>query len=140
VSVDIQWVDSSAYEQAECSILEHLGSVDGLIVPGGFGSRGVEGKINAIQHAREHGLPFLGICYGMQLAVVEYARNICGLRYAHTTEVYEQTPDPVVTLLPIQQQLLHEQKYGGTMRLGAYSALVKRGSLVHALYVDRMQD
>jgi len=140
VTVHIDWVDSSIYEQHGCSISEHLGDVDGLIVPGGFGARGVEGKINAITYARKNELPFLGICYGMQLAVIEYARNICGLKHAHTIEVYEKTPDPVVTLLPVQQQLLHEQKYGGTMRLGAYSALVKRGSLVHALYIDRMKD
>ncbi len=113
---------------------EILKDFDGIIVPGGFGDSGVEGKINAIRYARENDVPFLGLCYGMQLAVVEYARNVCGLRGAHTTEVDPNTPYPVIDIMPEQKKLIEEGKYGATMRLGAYPAILKKGTLVYNLY------
>lgn len=103
-----------------------LKNYDGILIPGGFGSSGVEGKIKAIKYAREHNIPFLGLCYGMQLAVVEYARNVCGLDRANTAEVDPKTPHPVIDILPTQKELLEKSDYGGTMRLGAYSAILKK--------------
>jgi len=105
--------------------------VDGVLVPGGFGERGVEGKIRAIQHARETGLPFFGICLGMQCAAIEYARNVLGLERAHTAEFSAETPHPVIHLMPDQRNV-HE--LGGTMRLGSYPCRVKPGTLAHRLY------
>ena len=110
---------------------EHLEEFDGLLVPGGFGSRGVEGKISAIQYAREHNIPLLGICLGMQLMVVEYARNMCGLKDANSTESEEDTPDPVIDLLPEQKEIYRK---GGTMRLGAYPCVIKEKTIAHKLY------
>ncbi len=92
------------------------------------------GKINVISCARTHGIPYLGLCYGLQLAVVEYARNVCGLLNAHTTEVDPKITHPVVTLLPLQKRLLKSNKFGGTMRLGAYSATIKPDTLISRLY------
>ena len=125
VQTNILWIDTSD-EQA---LKEGLADADAIIVPGGFGSRGVEGKIRAIQHCREHNKPFLGICYGLQLAVVEHARSL-GLD-AHTTEASPQTKEPVVTILKEQEAI---QEKGGTMRLGAYPAKLQEKSIVAMLY------
>ena len=108
-----------------------LDGVDGILVPGGFGERGLEGKIQAIRHARETGLPFFGICLGMQCAVIEFARDVLGLDDAHTTEHTSHTPHPVIALMPDQKNL-HEK--GGTMRLGSYACALERGSLAAKLY------
>lgn len=137
--VDVEWMDAAEFER-DAHKLARLGRVDGILVPGGFGAGGVEGKMAAITYARTRDIPFLGICYGMQLAAVEYARSVCGLSQAHTTEVDPATPHPVIALLPVQQQYLREHKYGGTMRLGAYSAVLQRGSVVHGLYAGQIQD
>jgi CTP synthase len=110
---------------------ELLEGVNGLLVPGGFGERGLEGKIEAIQHARESDLPFFGICLGLQCAVIEFARNAAGLRKAHTTEFDENTPDPVIHLMPDQENI---DEKGGTMRLGAWPCRVIAGTLAHQLY------
>lgn len=110
-----------------------LSIFDAIIVPGGYGSRGIEGKINTVKYARENNIPFLGICYGLQLAVVEYARNICKLAQAHTTEVHPQTAHPVITILPEQQQV---KIRSGTQRLGAQNARLIAGSLAANLYGD----
>ncbi len=107
---------------------------DGVIVPGGFGATGVEGKIRAVQLARENDIPFLGLCYGMQLAVVEFARNVAGLEGAHTTEVEGNTPHPVIDVLPEQAEVLGKGLYGGTMRLGEYAAHLIEGSLARRVY------
>ncbi|MEL6429244.1 MAG: CTP synthase [Planctomycetota bacterium] len=107
-----------------------LGDVHGLLVPGGFGERGVEGKIQAIRHARESGLPFFGICLGMQCAVIEFARNVLGLDGAHTSEHSEETPHPVISLMDDQEGV----PLGGTMRLGAYACDLTDGSLARELY------
>jgi CTP synthase len=121
--INIRWIDTSAQNF-------DLNNVSGVIVPGGFGSRGVEGKIKIIQECREKNIPLLGICYGLQLAVVEFARNVCGIN-AHTSEVNPETPNPVIDMLESQKEI---KEKGGTMRLGSYLAFVKENSLVHSLY------
>ncbi len=121
--INVKWVETSEDF--------NLNGVDGVIVPGGFGSRGTEGKIDAIKYCRDNNVPFLGICYGLQMAVIEYARNICGEADANTTEVCETCSFPVVDILEEQKSVTEK---GGTMRLGAYPAKIKQGSLVHELY------
>ncbi|RLG17235.1 CTP synthetase [Nanoarchaeota archaeon] len=113
---------------------EILKGFDGVIVPGGFGSTGVKGKIEAIRYCRENDVPYLGLCFGMQLAVVEFARNVCGLKGAHTTEIDSKTPHPVIDIIPKQKELIEKKMYGATMRLGSWPAVLKKGSLVHKLY------
>ncbi len=103
-------------------------------MPGGFGSRGVPGKIKVIKYVREKKIPYFGLCYGMQLAVVEYAQHVLGLKHAHTTEVFSETPHPVIDILPDQKKLLAREQYGGTMRLGEYVALLKKGTIARSAY------
>lgn len=129
VGVEIGWVDSKQIEKSGVSVLKDY---NGIIVPVGFGATGVEGKIAAIKHAREHDKPFLGLCFGMQLAVVEYARSI-GLKDANSVEVDPKTPHPVIDIQPAQKEILANNLYGGTMRLGAYAASLKK-SIVLSLY------
>ncbi|WP_042696750.1 glutamine hydrolyzing CTP synthase [Thermococcus sp. PK] len=128
VKVKIRWVEAEDLEKEGFKLLE---GVHGIIVPGGFGARGSEGKIMAIQYARENDIPFLGICFGFQLTVVEFARHVLGLEGANSTEIDPQTPYPVVDLMPEQRGL---DKLGGTMRLGAYPIKIKEGTLAHRLY------
>jgi CTP synthase len=130
---DIRWIDSKIFEknQKNLSTLEKL---DGIIVPGGFGLSGIQGKIDTIRYSREHGIPYLGLCLGMQLAVVEYAQNICGIEKSHSTEVDKKTPHPVIDFIPDQVKIVQESRYGATMRLGAYPAILKEGTIVHKLY------
>jgi CTP synthase len=132
VGIGIHWVDAKTLEEEGKG--DSLKEFDGIIVPGGFGASGVEGKINAIRFAREEGIPFLGLCYGLQWAVVEFARSICGLKTAHSTEVDRETEYPVIDLLPHQGETISKQGYGGTMRLGVYAALLQKGSRVLELY------
>ncbi len=139
VGIDIIWVDSKDLENNKVSAQDILGKCDGIIVPGGFGTQGVNGKMIAIQWVRENNIPFLGICYGLQLAVVEFARNVCGIANAHTVEVDPHTIDPIITLLEYQTEVMKEGKYGGTMRLGAYSAQLKQNTLVEKLYKQDSQ-
>ena len=127
--VKLTWVETS--DLTEETVSEKLAGIDGVIVPGGFGSRGVEGKIKVIQHARENNIPFLGLCYGLQLAVVEFARNVCRLTDAHTTEIDISTASPVVDILPEQKEITEK---GATMRLGSYDAQVLDNSIVQLLY------
>ena len=129
----ISWIDSKEFEN-EPSKLRNLDNLDGIIVPGGFGLSGIDGKIATIRYCRENGIPYLGLCLGMQLAVVEYARNACGLRDAHSTEIDKKTPHPVIDFIPEQVTILQESRYGATMRLGAYPAVLKKGSIVQKLY------
>jgi CTP synthase len=136
--VSIRWLDSKTFEKSE-KALKKLKEYDGIIIPGGFGSSGVEGKIKAIRFARENNIPFLGLCYGLQLAVVEFARNVCKLKNANTTEVNPKTPYPVIDILPAQKQLMEKSMYGGTMRLGAYAAVLKENSRVSQLYKERIK-
>lgn len=129
----IEWINSDLYEKEPAKVAE-LSNFDCLVVPGGFGSRGIEGKISAIRYARENKIPYLGLCYGMQLAVIEFARNVLGLFDAHTTEINPETSNPVIHIMPEQAQKLAQKQYGNTMRLGAYPCMLKQGSLVSSLY------
>src|SRR3989344_848561 len=130
---EIIWLNAETYEKTPAA-LEELKKLDGVIVPGGFGSRGVEGKILAINYVRNNNIPFLGLCYGFQLAVVEFARNVCGLDDAHTTEVNKNTPYPVITTMPDQIAKIKEKNLGGSMRLGGYKCRLVKDSLSHKLY------
>ncbi|MFH7861097.1 MAG: CTP synthase (glutamine hydrolyzing), partial [Candidatus Aenigmatarchaeota archaeon] len=136
VKAKIEWIDSKEFERDEKK-LSVLDSVNGIIVPGGFGKTGIEGKILAIRYAREKNIPFLGLCLGLQLAVVEFARNVCNLKNANSTEFDPKTPYPVIDILPEQKKILKESRYGASMRLGAYPAILKKGSLVWKLYGQR---
>jgi len=129
IKANIKWVESTDIESSSPG--ELLSEVDGIIVPGGFGSRGVEGKIKAIEFARTHCVPYLGLCFGMQLAVVEFARNVCRLEGANSTEIDPRTPHPVVDILPEQKKI---DELGGTMRLGSFLAVIKEGTLVRRIY------
>ena len=129
--VSIKWVDSEKLEKEPERIGEKLGEIDGMIIPGGFGSRGTEGMILAAQYARINGIPFLGICLGMQMALVEFARNVVGWKDANSSELDPETFHPVIYLMPEQAGVT---QLGGTMRLGAYPCVLKRGSLAHSLY------
>ncbi|MEM7827493.1 MAG: CTP synthase, partial [Candidatus Aenigmatarchaeota archaeon] len=132
--VKIKWVEATDIEDGKISVEEALKDVNGVIVPGGFGKRGVEGKIAAIKYVRENNIPYLGLCYGMQLAVVEFARNVCGLKTAHTTEVNPGTDCPIIDIIPEQKDKLEKSEIGGTMRLGAYPAKLKEDSITKKLY------
>ena len=137
VKVKLDWIESEVFENEDpAPFLEH---VDGILVPGGFGQRGAEGKIRAAQFAREHDVPYFGICFGMQMAVIEAARNLCGIEAANSTE-FVATPEPVVGLMTEWMKGNELQKrgvrgdMGGTMRLGAYPAVLQRGSRVAGIY------
>lgn len=117
---EITWLNSEDYEEDPVSVAA-LGDYDGIIVPGGFGSRGIEGKIFAIQYCRENQIPYFGLCYGLQLAVIEYARNVLKLKGATTEEVEESPKHPVIHILPEQKKLVEDHQYGASMRLGAYA-------------------
>lgn len=114
--------------------LKKLRKYDGIIIPGGFGSRGIEGKIQVIKYAREKGIPFFGLCYGMQLAIVEYARNELGLKKATTVEINPKAKIKVIDTIPDQKKILKEHRYGGTMRLGSYPAIIKKGTIAYKAY------
>ncbi|UPM42787.1 glutamine hydrolyzing CTP synthase [Halocatena salina] len=128
VNVNVSWVNS---EEMNAKHKQRLESADGIVVPGGFGVRGTQGKIDAIRYARENGVPYLGLCLGFQLAVVEYARNVLGLDAAHSREFEEETPNPVIDLLPDQSDL---DEMGGTMRLGSYETELQSDTLAAQLY------
>lgn len=127
--VKIRWVESTLLEEEPPE--HYLKDVGGILVAGGFGVRGVEGKINAIKYARENKIPFLGLCLGLQCAVIEFARNVCRLKGAHSSEFDPQTPHPVIDLLPEQRGI---KAMGGTMRLGSYPCKLKEGSLARKCY------
>jgi CTP synthase len=129
----IFWLNADKYEKNEKSLTE-LKNYDGIIVPGGFGSRGVEGKIKAIKFCRENKIPFLGLCYGMQLAVIEFARNVCGLKEAHTTEINSKTHYPIIHTMQDQVKNIKDKKFGGSMRLGSYQCILKEKSKSYKLY------
>jgi CTP synthase len=130
---EIRWIDSKEFEDHP-EKLETLHDIDGIIVPGGFGLSGIHGKIETIRYARENSIPYLGLCLGMQLAVVEYAQNVCHLQGAHSKEVNKKTKYPVIDYIPEQVEILQDSRYGATMRLGSYPALLKKGTFVHKLY------
>jgi CTP synthase len=128
----ITWVNAKDFEKGKS--VNTLAQFQGILVPGGFGETGIEGKIKAIQFARENKIPYFGICYGMQLLVIEYARNVLGLKGAHTTEIKKSAEHPVVDVMLEQKKHLADNKYGGTMRLGTYPAYLKKGTIARAAY------
>lgn len=127
---EIHWLDAGKLQED----IDKLKDYQGIIVPGGFGSRDIEGKIATIKYCRENNIPYLGLCYGMQLAVVEFARNILGLKGANTTEVNPKTSNPVIHIMPDQEKKLLKKDYGGTMRLGAWECALTPGSNTKKLY------
>lgn len=127
--VNIRWVDAESLENGDIETI--LKDVKGILVPGGFGTRGIEGKIKACRFAREHKVPYLGLCLGMQIAVIEFARNVCGLENATSTEFDEVAKTPIIDLMAEQKQISH---MGGTLRLGNYACTLKKKSLAHTLY------
>lgn len=129
----IQWIDSKEFEKNSKNLIK-LRNYDAIIVPGGFGISGTEGKIAAIRYCRENNIPFLGLCLGMQLAVIEFARNVCKLKGANSTEINKKTRYPVIDILPEQKKKLAKKQYGATMRLGAWPAKLRKGSLIYKLY------
>ena len=133
VNPSVKWIDSEEFEK-QPQKLKELSVYDGIIIPGGFGSRGIEGKISVIKYCRENRIPYFGLCYGMQLAVTEYARHMAGMKVANTTEINSKTPFPVVDIMPEQKKNLKDKNFGATMRLGAYPAVLKKGSVAFSAY------
>lgn len=129
---NIQWLDAKRFQKGEH--LEDLKQYDGILVPGGFGETGIEGKIHAIQYAREHKIPYFGLCYGMQLLVIEYARHVAGLTGAHTVEIDPKAQHPVIDIMPDQKEKMKNKNYGGTMRLGSFVARLTKGTIAHEAY------
>lgn len=130
---EIHWLNAETYEEKPEQVTE-LSAYDGILIPGGFGSRGIEGKIKAIQYAREKQIPYFGLCYGMQCAVIEYARNVLGWSDAHTLEINENTARPVIHLMEGQETVIRDKTYGGTMRLGEYACAVTPGTMAREAY------
>jgi CTP synthase len=133
VKAVIHAVNASDFEgaSAPCSSLDEF---DGIIVPGGFGEKGIEGKLNVIRYAREHGIPYFGLCYGMQLMTIEYARNILGLSGAHTAEIDPHASHLIIDIMPDQKKKIKEGDYGGSMRLGLYPAKLTKDSVAEEAY------
>jgi CTP synthase len=128
-----KWLSSTTYEEDPKKLAE-LKKMDGIIVPGGFGSRGIEGKIAVAKYCREHNIPYFGLCYGMQIATIEFARNVCKLKDAHTEEIDPKTPYPVIHIMPDQKEKLRKKDFGGSMRLGEYKCELKKGTVSYAAY------
>ncbi len=133
VKPEIHWLNAKTYQTSPDKVSE-LAGFDGIIVPGGFGESGIEGKINAIRYVRENKIPYFGLCYGMQLMTVEYARHVAGIKGAHTTEIDPDTKDPVIMILPEQVEKMAKKDYGGSMRLGAYPCALKEGTIAREAY------
>lgn len=135
VKAEIAWLSAKKYQDDPSSVSE-LAEYDGILVPGGFGETGIEGKINAIRYARENKIPYFGLCYGMQLLTIEYARNVAGLEGANTTEINAKAKHPIVMILPEQIEKLARKDYGGSMRLGAYPCKLEDGTIAREAYGD----
>lgn len=131
---EIVWLNAEELEQNPRGVKKTLLGLDGILVPGGFGTRGIEGKLLAIRYARENKIPYLGLCYGLQLATVEFARNVLGFKDANTTEIDPTTKHPIIHLMNEQEERLHDKNYGGTMRLGEYPCHLRAGSMARKLY------
>jgi len=130
---NIKWIDSEKIINSEM-VNKYLSGIDAIVVPGGFGHRGIEGKIKAVKYARENNIPFLGLCLGLQVAVIEFARNVCKMKHANSTEFNDITPYPVVFIMPEQLKITTK---GATMRLGAYPTVLKKNSLAELVYGKR---
>jgi CTP synthase len=137
VKPELHWLSSHEFEKDPKAVAK-LKQYDGILVPGGFGESGIEGKINVIRYAREKKIPYFGLCYGMQLMTVEFARNVAGLKGANTTEIDKAAPHPVIDILPEQKAKLESKDYGGSMRLGAYPCYLKPGTLARTAYGSEM--
>ncbi len=133
VKPEIEWLNAKDY-QSDPARVEELKGYDGIIVPGGFGETGIEGKIMAARFARENKIPYFGLCYGLHMLVIEYARHVLGLEGANTTEINPSTPYPVIDLLPEQREKVARRDYGGSMRLGAYPCVLEEGTVVREAY------
>ena len=133
VKAKITWLNSKDFESGKVD-LKALRAYDGILVPGGFGETGIEGKIKVIRYARENKIPYFGICYGMQLAIVEYARTILKIKDAHTVEIAPDTKNPLIDIMPDQKKKLAQNDYGGSMRLGTYPAYLKKGTIARKVY------
>jgi CTP synthase len=131
VRVKIKFIDTGKIEKGKTTIVEELEEIDGLIVPGGFGMRGTEGKIDCIEYARKNDIPFLGLCFGFQMAVIEFARNVCGLKNANSTEIEPDCKEPVISVLPEQKKI---EGLGGNMRLGGKDIEIKEGTEAFELF------
>ncbi|MCW1930275.1 MAG: CTP synthase [Candidatus Kerfeldbacteria bacterium] len=130
---ELVWLDPESYEK-DSKNLRELAQFDGVLIPGGFGSRGVEGKIAAIQYVREHKIPYFGLCYGMQLAAIEVARHVASIRDAHTQEIDPKTKHPVIIVNPFQKENIMQKRFGGTMRLGSYDCALVKGTKTSKAY------
>src|ERR1035437_358291 len=133
---DFEVEERKSLKKVPVSVFRTLEKYDGILVPGGFGETGIEGKLAVIRYAREHNIPYLGLCYGMQLLTIEYARNVLGLTGATTAEIDPTAEHLVIDIMPDQKKKLAEGKYGGSMRLGSYDAIVKKGTVAHEAYAD----
>lgn len=129
----LTWLDAESYEK-DPAALKSLSAFDGIVVPGGFGARGIEGKINVIEYCRKRRIPYFGLCYGMQLMVIEYARHVAKLKGAHTTEVHARTPHPVIDVMSSQIERIKNHDMGGTMRLGNYACALAPRSVAARAY------
>lgn len=134
VGIEIEWVDSKTIEKNPAILKDIFKKCHGLIVPGGFGTTGVDGILKSIEYVRKNKIPYLGICYGMQLAVIEYAQNILGLKDAHTTEINKNAKHKIIDIMENQKENLVKQVMGGSMRLGSFKCKLLKGSIVHGLY------
>jgi CTP synthase len=133
VKLKLDWLDSTDYEENPKAVA-NLKKYAGILIPGGFGSRGIEGKIKAIEFCRKNKIPYFGLCYGMQLAVIEFARNVVGLKGAHTLEANPKAEHLVVDIMPEQKERLAKKDYGATMRLGQYKAILTKGTHAEKAY------
>lgn len=147
IDVEIDWINSGDFEFENAlnektinENLERLKQYNGIIVPGGFGSRGIEGKLNAIKFVRENNIPYFGLCYGMQLATIEYARNVLGIKDATTEEINPDSENCVIHIMEHQKEKIAKGDFGGTMRLGAYPCSLKNGSIAHNSYCSLTTD
>ncbi len=134
VKANLHWI--SALDVEKHGAKKTLHGFDGIVVPGGFGSRGTEGMIETVKYARENKVPYLGLCYGMQMATIEYARHVAGLKKANTTEVDDDNPHPVIHIMPDQEKKLLNREYGATMRLGGWDCIISRGTVTEKAYLD----
>jgi CTP synthase len=131
---EIHWLSAQKFEAGDKEELKQLKEYDGIIVPGGFGTRGTEGKIKAIEYCRKNKIPFLGLCLGLQLAVIEFSRNVCGIKDATSREFDSKAKNPVIDLMEEQKELMEKKNYGGTMRLGAWDCDIKKGTIASKAY------
>ncbi|EKD47053.1 MAG: hypothetical protein ACD_66C00244G0004 [uncultured bacterium] len=138
VKAKIEWLNSEEFEKNSTKMKKILSQMDGVIVPGGFGSRGIEGKIAAIEYCRKNKVPYLGLCYGLQCAVIEFARHKLGYKDANTTEIDEKTKHPVVHIQESQKENVAKGSYGGTLRLGGYPCMLKKGTTAQKAYGGEM--